>query len=258
MKVKALASMAIPIAAASVAAMADSANAAAITGPGTFDFSGAVNVSLIDDGDGTPDAGDFFLLDFLPEDGEDGEIATLFMNEATGGFSEFGMGVSPGDPNVSVIADLQVPFFGGEISPAVDPFIILLDPAVDPAPVFSDNLTADADFFILEFVGDIDTSQSVLPNGQPNTTLSFDVQGTFVSETGETLPGFGIFTSQFQGFTEEETLAAILEGFEDQSFSASFEAEPEVVPEPGTILGLAFTFGSGLFLKKRKSLAKDS
>ena len=206
---------AVPVVAAGVFSDARSAAAASITGPGTIDFNGSVKVTR----------NGMFDFDFFPTAGGTGEI-DISPFTGTGGL----VGFAPGPGSIK---DLSLPFMG-----VLDEFLVLDPGAMDGEDSFKlEQVTFPATFADTTF----------------GSSVTINVAGTFLSDTGLELPGTGVFTAQFIGQSVAQVQNTLNTGGElNTTFSASFEAENASVPEPSTMAGLALVAGFGTFLTRKK------
>lgn len=218
----------------------NSAEAANLTGPGTINFGGTVNIkqTVVSD-NGTPanlvDDISKTSFDFLPNmvSPGTGGVTIPFLG-GTDGFSGFN-GTNPATlftNNKSVIKDTVV---DGSLPPnylaaALPAFLELKD----------ETGVGTGTFFNLERV-DLPTYVSTGSGRSALTTATLNVYGTWYDTLTDTsYTGEGQFTAQFVGFASETAVLTALRtpaGF-TTSFSASIDAEEIEIPEPSTLLGL--------------------
>jgi hypothetical protein len=218
------AALAVPLVAIGLVFDTGSAEAASITGPGNFDILGSVTVSG-SAGDPSVTGDELFTYDF----GNNTIIANTSAN-----FSEF-EGAS---------AQLQ--------SLVLPPSDVV--PGGTTFPV-EDFLTFDSnDTFTLTTINAPAFQPITTTGGRPATVVTFVGDGVFETESGDTLPGQVVFTSQFTG-TPESRIAALVSG---QSLTTTYSASFEAVPEPLTMAGAALALGFGTVFRKKIKNAKKS
>ncbi|NJP22368.1 MAG: PEP-CTERM sorting domain-containing protein [Hydrococcus sp. CRU_1_1] len=219
------AALAVPLVAIGLIANTNSAEAASINGPGTFGLLGSVRVSG-NAGDPGVTGDELFTYSF--------GRSTLIV-DTTDGFSEF-EGTSGTLQTLVLPPDNVVP--GGTTFPVTD--FLSLD---------------SNDTFTLTTINAPEFQAITTTQGRPGTVVTFVGDGFFSTESGDTLPGQVVFTSQFTG-APEERIAALVSG---QSLSTPYSASFEAVPEPLTIAGAAMALGFGtVFRKKLKNAKKAS
>ncbi len=272
--------IAAPLAAASLLGGAISAEAADLTGPGEFSFSGSVRIFLSPEEQSATGLATSF--DFIPPtngtigadppndntqpDG-DGEFAIGFLEDPSeaGGFAEF------------IPAETDFPADRGEIGSGIAQDVTLFGTG-SISDGMSGTLASLPEFLVLESNGDGMTELGGTGDWSfraesfaepafetiPDPVDDVDdllgiiqVGGVWVSPDGEdVLPGSGVFTTQFEDVTEEEVFDFFLDGgVLTTTYSATFNAV-EQVPEPTSMVGLACALGLGAFsLKKKKKPA---
>ncbi|MCU0534122.1 MAG: PEP-CTERM sorting domain-containing protein [Hydrococcus sp. Prado102] len=216
--------LAVPLVAIGLIINTNSAEAASITGPGEFGLLGSVRVSG-NAGDPDVTGDELFTYSF--------GSSTLIV-DTTGGFTEY-EGAS-GTLQSLVLPPSNI-VSGGSTLPVED-FLTL-----DSGDTFT-LTTLNAPAF-----QPITTSQ-----GRPATVVTFVGDGNFTTEAGDTLPGQVVFTSQFTG-SPEARIAALVSG---QSFSTTYSASFEAVPEPLTLAGAAMALGFGTVFRQKIKKAKKS
>jgi hypothetical protein len=225
--------------------LAESAQAASLTGPGSINFAGEVVITV--DTKGTPAPGDDeFVISFDPT-APTSNIAILNPGAVTGGFTGFGAGASVITPNTGVIADLVVPFV---VPPAglnfpIANFLQLNDPGTTTLSGTGFNLTK---------IGQFNFAEIPAAGGGVSTIVSTTVSGHWFNDLGELFNGTITFTSQVDGQGLAAVQAALFSGtLGDLAFSAEGVATVKPVPEPSAMLALMSVFGAGLFVKKGRN-----
>jgi hypothetical protein len=234
--------------------LAESAQAASLTGPGTLDFAGEVGISV--DTKGTPSiADDEFIINFDPT-APTPNIAILNQAAATGGFSSFGVGASVTTPTTGAIADLVVPFdIDGDIAFSVPNFISLNNPQ-------SAGGGASGTTFDISRISEFNFEEIPLAGGGTSVIISTTVSGHWFDVTNElTLGGTITFSTQLDDTSLAEAQFLLFgdpingipaPGLPKVSFSAGGIAF-EKTPEPSAMLALMSVFGAGLFVKKGRN-----
>jgi hypothetical protein len=217
------AALAVPLVAIGLIVNTNSAEAASITGPGTFDILGSVRVSG-DAGDPNVTGDELFSYSF----------GTTTIVNTTRGLSEFEGSSATLQPLVLPPSDIVA---GGTDFPV------------------NDFLTLDSnDTFTLTTINAPAFQPITTSQGRPATVVTFVGDGFFSTESGDTLPGQVVFTSQFTG-SPEARIAALVSG---QSLTTTYSASFEAVPEPLTIAGAAMALGFGTVFRQKMKKAKKS
>jgi hypothetical protein len=218
------AALAVPLVAIGLIFDTNSAEAASITGPGTFGLLGSVSVSG-SAGDPSVTGDELFTYRFG---------SSTLVADTTDGFTEF-EGASGSLQTLVLPPNDIVP--GGTTFPV------------------EDFLTLDSnDTFTLTTINAPAFQSITTIQGRPATIVTFVGDGFFETESGTTLPGQVVFTSQFTG-TPESRIAALVSG---QSLSTTYSASFEAVPEPLTMAGAAMALGFGTVFRKKLKNAKKS
>ena len=212
--------LAVPLAAVGLVLGMNSAEAASITGPGELSIFGNVVVTGNIGADNTPGtADDLFTFNF----GGTTEVG----DEAIGGLSDFSGTTASIRTFVLPPANFAP---GGSTFPIAD--FLALD---------------ENDSFTLTDITTPTFTTRTTPGGGLTTLVQYSFDGTWTTESGATLPGQGIFTSQFTG-SAEDRLAQLVSGTRlVTTYSGSFEA----VPEPLTIAGASMAAGFGILFRKK-------
>jgi hypothetical protein len=221
---------------AGVPLVAMSAQAANITGAGTVNITGDVVVRSLPGANGVFDApldpanDDEFVFEFS----NDG-VANEFEIDSTtppssGGFAGFVGGT--GIINDFTLTSNQLPSNLGPINTNPAGFLLDFDPA-----------NAGDEFTNVQF-----GFASIVPVSSSQTIVFLPVTGTFVSGTGTSFGGTGLFTAQFNSGIGPVLTALRSPNGLNTTYSASLSA----VPEPMTMAGTAAALGFGAWLKRRK------
>jgi hypothetical protein len=225
--------------------LAESAQAASLTGPGSINFAGEVAITVDDNGTPGDLTDDEFVISFDPT-APTSNIAILNPTAVTGGFTGFGVGASVITPNTGVIADLVVPFITppeGTNFPVAN-FLQLNTPGTT-------NLSGTG--FNIERIGQFNFTEIPAAGGGVSTIVSTTVSGHWFNDLGELFGGTITFSSQVDGQDLATVQAALFGGtLGDLAYSAEGVAF-EKVPEPSAMLALMSVFGAGLFVKKGRN-----
>jgi hypothetical protein len=177
-----------------------------------------------------------------------------FFPPAGGGFGGYNVGSSSGafagftGLTGSILDASNLPF---PIAPdtsvpvAIADFLTLDGPAGGPAPIPG---TGNDFFDITELLSPTFTTIST------GTLVEFGVRGNFRAADGRVLKGSGLLQATYVGIFGENAIAALArrpEGITTAN-SGTFTLHIQV-PEPSTVLGLAFVGASALVLRKRKA-----
>lgn len=237
----------LPLSATALLAAGSGAATAATIGPGncvnclqiaTGSGAGAssVNVSIMDNAPPGAGPGDFVTFDFMP--------GTFNYNTtgASGPFASFAGLQGTVNDIVGLPFILPANPYAGPPLP-INNFLIL-DPPGAPNPPSADG----GDTFMLTEI-----FQPSFTDGANGAIFRADVRGMFMSDDGTAYNGTGIFSATFDGQTVAEVLAAATApGGLSTSWSATFSKSDKIVPEPGTLAGLAALAGSMVLLRKRQ------
>jgi hypothetical protein len=225
--------------------LAESAQAASLTGPGKINFAGEVNITVDDNGTLGDPTDDSFVINFDPK-APTSNIAILNEAAAIDGFEDFGVGASVISPNTGVIEDLEVPFIvppAGTDFPVAN-FLQLNTPG---------TTTLSGTGFNLEKIGQFNFAEIEAAGGGVSTIISTTVSGHWFNDLGELFGGTITFSTQVDGQDLATVQAALFAGtLGDLAYSAEGDAF-EKVPEPSAMLALMSVFGAGLFVKKGRN-----
>lgn len=260
-----------PLVALGVFTSTNSVKAADITGGGTIGISGSVTVfSFLDPTEGPSISFDFIppvdgtlggpgAADNVPATG-DGRFAIGFESPAAtaGGFEDFIPDITNVPPafgtiGTGLISDLNVGTGGvlldtlGGTPSSIPGFLVLQSNGDGAAGIDSGNDWS----FTLESLQSAPDFQEV--NGDLRITIQADGIWIDPNDATNIFDGEGIFTAQIESTNQAQFLNNLANGGSASfTYSADFVARQDI-PEPTTMLGLAFASGLGvLSLKKKK------